>query len=149
MPRRAETTLTVIVLIALPTVMYGGYSLLGLQGSGGLTEFQNTYFRAGHAHAGVLLVMTLAALNVSGRFGLPDKLIWMFGTLLIVGTLAQSGGMFLHMVLGAPGEWSVGGCGEAAEPGLPLIAPVSGGTRSPARHRLAGGGCLLWLAQPG
>ncbi len=108
MPRRAETTLTVIVLIALPTVMYGGYSLLGLQASGGLTEFQNTYFRAGHAHAGVLLVMTLAALNVSGRFGLPDKLIWMFGTLLIVGTLAQSGGMFLHMVLGAPGEWSAG-----------------------------------------
>jgi hypothetical protein len=108
MPRRAETTLTVIVLIALPTVMYGGYSLLGLQGVGGLTEFQNTYFRAGHAHAGVLLVMTLAALNVSGRFGLPDKLIWVLGTLLIVGTLAQSGGMFLHMVLGAPGEWSVG-----------------------------------------
>jgi uncharacterized membrane protein YgdD (TMEM256/DUF423 family) len=108
MPRRAETTLTVIVLIALPTVMYGGYSLLGLQATGGLTEFQNTYFRAGHAHAGVLLVMTLAALNVSGRFGLPDKLVWAFGILLIVGTLAQSGGMFLHMALGAPGEWSAG-----------------------------------------
>jgi hypothetical protein len=108
MPRRAETVLTVIVLIALPTVMYGGYSLLGLQASGGLTEFQNTYFRAGHAHAGVLLVMTLAALNVSGRFGLPDNLIWAFGILLIVGALAQSGGMFLHMAFGAPGEWSVG-----------------------------------------
>jgi uncharacterized membrane protein YgdD (TMEM256/DUF423 family) len=108
MPRRAETVLTVIVLIALPTVMYGGYSLLGLQASGGLTEFQNTYFRAGHAHAGVLLVMTLAALNVSGRFGLPDNLVWAFGILLIVGPLAQSGGMFLHMALGAPGEWSVG-----------------------------------------
>jgi hypothetical protein len=51
MPRRAETVLTVIVLIALPTVMYGGYSLLTLQGSGSLTEFQTTYFRAGHAHA--------------------------------------------------------------------------------------------------
>ena len=25
-----------------------------------------------------------------------------------MGTLAQSGGMFLHMVLGAPGEWSAG-----------------------------------------
>lgn len=25
-----------------------------------------------------------------------------------MGTLAQSGGMFLHMALGAPGEWSVG-----------------------------------------
>ena len=73
MPRRAETVLTVIVLIALPTVMYGGYSLLGLQTAGNLTEFQTTYFRAGHAHAGVLLVMTLAALNVAGRFGLPER----------------------------------------------------------------------------
>jgi uncharacterized membrane protein YgdD (TMEM256/DUF423 family) len=108
MPRRAETVLTVIVLIALPTVMYGGYSLLGLQTAGNLTDFQTTYFRAGHAHAGVLLVMTLAALNAAGRFGLPDSLIWPSGILLIVGTLAQSGGMFLHMVLGAPGELSIG-----------------------------------------
>ena len=52
--------------------------------------------------------MTLAALNAAGRFGLPDSLIWPSGTLLLVGTLAQSGGMFLHMVLGAPGEWSAG-----------------------------------------
>ena len=108
MPRRAETVLTVIVLIALPTVMYGGYSLLGLQGSGSLTESQTTYFRAGHAHAGVLLVMTLAAINTAGRFGLPDNLIWPIGTLLIVGTLAQSGGLFLHMALGQPGQWSLG-----------------------------------------
>jgi heme/copper-type cytochrome/quinol oxidase subunit 1 len=108
MPRRAETVLTVIVLILLPTVMYGGYSLLGLQGEGVLSEFQNTYFRAGHAHAGVLLVMTLAALNAAGRFGLPDVLIWPSGTLLIVGALAQSGGMFLHMGIGEPGEWSPG-----------------------------------------
>jgi hypothetical protein len=108
MPRRAETVLTVIVLIALPTVMYGGYSLLALQGSGSLTEFQTTYFRAGHAHAGVLLVMTLAALNAAGRFGLPDSVIWPSGMLLLAGTLAQSGGMFLHMLVGAPGEWSTG-----------------------------------------
>jgi hypothetical protein len=108
MPRRAETVLTVITLIALPTVMYGGYSLLGLIEQGSLTEFQTTYFRAGHAHAGVLLVMTLAAINTAGRFRLPDNLIWPGGILLLVGTLAQSGGMFLHMGLGQPGAWSVG-----------------------------------------
>jgi heme/copper-type cytochrome/quinol oxidase subunit 4 len=108
MSRRAETVLTVIVLILLPTVMYGGYSLLELQVSGGLNEFQNTYFRAGHAHAGVLLVLTLAALSVAGRFGLSDGLTWAFGVLLVVGALAQSGGMFLHMALGQPGQWSLG-----------------------------------------
>ena len=55
---------TVIVLISLPTVMYGGYALLDLLSKETLNEFQRTYFRAGHAHAGVLLVMTLATLAV-------------------------------------------------------------------------------------
>jgi Ni,Fe-hydrogenase I cytochrome b subunit len=46
--------------IALPTVMYGGYSLLQLINRGNaLTPFQVTWFRAGHAHAGVLLLMSL------------------------------------------------------------------------------------------
>ena len=55
---------TVIVLVSLPTVMYGGYALLDLLSKEKLNEFQRTYFRAGHAHAGVLLVMTLATLAV-------------------------------------------------------------------------------------
>lgn len=39
--------------------MYGGYALLGLLTRGGLTPFQETFFRAGHGHAGVLLLMSL------------------------------------------------------------------------------------------
>jgi drug/metabolite transporter superfamily protein YnfA len=58
---------TVIVLVSLPTVMFGGYSLLRLRITGKLNEFQETYFRAGHAHAGVLLVMSLAALSFVDR----------------------------------------------------------------------------------
>lgn len=51
---------SIIAWIALPTVMYGGYALLGmLTKQGGLTPFQETFFRAGHAHAGVLLLMSL------------------------------------------------------------------------------------------
>jgi len=50
---------SIIAWIALPAVMYGGYALLGLLTRGGLSEFQQTYFRAGHAHAGVLLLMAL------------------------------------------------------------------------------------------
>jgi hypothetical protein len=46
--------------IALPTVMYGGYSLLELINRGGvLTPAQGAWFRAGHAHAGVLTLMSL------------------------------------------------------------------------------------------
>jgi hypothetical protein len=46
--------------IALPTVMYGGYSILQLLNkANAITPFRLTWFRAGHAHAGVLLLMSL------------------------------------------------------------------------------------------
>ena len=99
---------TVIVLVSLPTVMYGGFSLLHLRVRGKLDEFQRTYFRAGHAHAGVLLVMSLAALDVLARTDLGDGAVWAVCLLLLVGTLAQSGGMFLHMAVGRDGTWSAG-----------------------------------------
>ena len=41
---------SIIAWIALPTVMYGGYALLGmLTKQGGLIPFQETFFRAGVA----------------------------------------------------------------------------------------------------
>lgn len=98
----------VIALISLPTVMFGGYSLLRLLSKEKLTEFQRGYFRAGHAHAGVLLVLTLAVLSLLAGSGLGETGRWIVCLLLLVGVLAQSGGMFLHMAIGKPGTWSAG-----------------------------------------
>src|SRR5215204_440205 len=51
---------SVVSLLSLHTVMFGGYSLLRLLIRGGvLSPFQEQFFRAGHAHAGVLLVLSL------------------------------------------------------------------------------------------
>ena len=51
------TLLPVTSLSSLVSVAYGGWSLQGfLTGRGQLGEFQEQFFRAGHAHAGVLLV---------------------------------------------------------------------------------------------
>jgi len=99
---------TAITLIALPTVMFGGFSLLRLLIGGRLNEFQLTYFRAGHAHAGVLLVLTLVVLDLLTRTNLSRSGQWIVGALLLAGGLAQSGGMFLHMGIGKPGRWSAG-----------------------------------------
>jgi hypothetical protein len=99
---------TVIALVSLPTVMFGGYSLLRLNAAQGLTDFQRTYFRAGHAHAGVLLVLALVALDVLARTDSGSGLRWTVCLLLLVGVLAQSGGMFVHMAIGRPGRWSAG-----------------------------------------
>jgi hypothetical protein len=99
---------TVIALLSLPTVMYGGYSLLRLLAARKLNEFQIAYFRAGHAHAGVLLVLALVVLDIVARSGVGSATQWIIGILLVVGVLAQSGGMFVHMAIGKPGKWSMG-----------------------------------------
>jgi hypothetical protein len=60
----------IIVLLSLVTVEYGGWALLGfLTGHGTLGGFREQFFRAGHAHAGVLLVLSLAYFVYLGRAG--------------------------------------------------------------------------------
>src|SRR3712207_9209712 len=52
-PTRVLPAVSVLSLIG---VEYGGWALLGfLTGRGQLGEFREQFFRAGHAHAGVLL----------------------------------------------------------------------------------------------
>lgn len=99
---------TVISLISLPTVMFGGFSLLRLLAARQLTGFQQGAFRAGHAHAGVLLVLSLVYYDIMARTSLASGLRWLASVLLVVGILAQSGGFFVHMATGEPGRWSVG-----------------------------------------
>ncbi|TVT45267.1 hypothetical protein FNH05_20660 [Amycolatopsis rhizosphaerae] len=89
---------TVIALVSLPTVMFGGYSLLGLLRKGKLTETQRGFFRAGHAHAGVLLVLALLTLQLLGHGGLGTTARWITCFLLLFGVLGQSGGLFLHLL---------------------------------------------------
>lgn len=93
---------------AIPTVMYGGYALLGLLSRGELSEFQQTFFRAGHAHAGVLLLMSLLYHYYMEQTGLSRGLKLIGATVVLLGILAQSGGFFLHMVVGQPGSPSLG-----------------------------------------
>ena len=99
----------IISLLSLPTVMFGGYSLRRLmEQRGGLTDFQQTYFRAGHGHAGVLLVLSLVYYRYLGDVTVSDSLRWTAGVILAAGILAQSGGFFLHMAVGNPEESSIG-----------------------------------------
>jgi len=77
---------TAIALISLPTVMFGGFSLLRLLVARRLNEFQVAYFRAGHAHAGVLLVLTLAVLDLLTHTSLSRTGQWIVGTLLLAGS---------------------------------------------------------------
>lgn len=88
--------------------MYGGYALLGMLTRGGLSEFQQTFFRAGHAHAGVLLLMTLLYHHYMEQTKLSPGIKVAAAAVVLVGILAQSGGFFLHMLIGQPGAPSLG-----------------------------------------
>jgi len=99
---------SIIAWIAIPTVMFGGYSLLGLLTRSGLSEFQQTFFRAGHAHAGVLLLMSLLYHYYMEQTSLSPAIQVGAAVVVLVGILAQSGGFFLHMLIGQPGAPSLG-----------------------------------------
>jgi hypothetical protein len=99
--------LPIIVLFSLVTVEYGGWALLGfLTGRGALGAFREQFFRAGHAHAGVLLVLSLVYFIYLERAGYSAGMQWLAGLLLLVGILAQSGGFFVHLGIGQAGHQS-------------------------------------------
>jgi len=104
------TALPAISLLSLVTVESGGWALLGFitKRRGALGPFREQFFRAGHAHAGVLLVMTLAAFAYFERADLSEGTQWLLGFVLLAGVLAQSGGFFVHLALGEEGKVSLG-----------------------------------------
>ena len=100
-------TLLAIQWIALVTVMFGGEALLRLS-QGELSDHTTRYFRAGHAHAGVLVGIGMVLVLALGRTELSNQgmvLTWLGWT---IGVLMLSGGLFYHAYLGEPGESSPG-----------------------------------------
>jgi hypothetical protein len=92
-----------IILLAVPTVQYGGLAILGMlthgvAGTGGaeagLNAEQLALFRAGHAHAGVWLILSLVIQVLLDAARLPSSTKWLARIAAPVGTLALSGGFF-------------------------------------------------------
>jgi len=68
-----------ILLVVLPTVMFGGVSLLQMlinDPSYQANALRQDLWRAGHAHAGVLLVLSLVALRYVDEARFSDGLRW-------------------------------------------------------------------------
>src|ERR1700721_691935 len=99
----------IVSWISLPTVLYGGYSLLQLINPGSaLTEILIRWFGAGHAHAGVLLLMSLLYYNFLDKTAFSPVVKHAACAVLVAGILAQSGGFFIHMIVGHAGAASIG-----------------------------------------
>ena len=89
--------------IALPTVMFGGYSLLGAAGDK-ITPDQRSLFRAGHAHAGVLLILSLVYEVQIAAVPMAVAAKQLGCAMLIAGILLQSGGFFWRAFVGPTGK---------------------------------------------
>jgi hypothetical protein len=111
-PRVEPTKLyPIVAILSLVTVEYGGWALLSFVSArrGQLNDFQTQFFRAGHAHAGVLLVLSLVYfLYLGSKTDFAESTQWIAGAILLTGVLAQSGGFFLHLAVGEVGRGSLG-----------------------------------------
>ncbi len=93
-----------ILLLALVTVETGGLYLLKLvRGRAAATPFQLAFARAGHAHAGVLLVLALLCQLLADAAALDGVWDWLARSGVAVAALLMPGGFFLSS-LGAGRE---------------------------------------------
>src|SRR5262249_40907183 len=91
-----------ILLIVLPTVMFGGASILSLL-MGDPTYMQNPLrqdlWRAGHAHAGVWLILALVALRYVDEANLSYALKWLVRGSIPMAAILVPAAFFLSVLL--------------------------------------------------
>lgn len=91
-----------ITLVTVPTIVYGGLTVLGVVSNGrmgmpaprDLTPLQTTFYRAGHAHAGVLLILSLLVQLALDEARLPISWVWPLRVSAVAFVLLVSGGFF-------------------------------------------------------
>jgi len=84
-----------ILLLALVTVETGGLYLLAIvRGKAPATPFQEKFARAGHAHAGVLLILALVCQVYADVADLGGFLGWLARTGVAIAALLMPGGFF-------------------------------------------------------
>jgi len=78
---REARTITGIILITVPTIQYGGYFLLTSLMDRSSRYMDNplrqNFFRAGHAHAGVIVILSLICQVLADAATLPTPLLWL------------------------------------------------------------------------
>lgn len=94
----ASRWMIALAFISLPTIAFGGYFLLSIlkkqKGTENISAIQRDYFKAGHAHAGVLVSLSIIGQLVLDFSLSNDTLVWAARIGLFVAPLLISGGFF-------------------------------------------------------
>jgi len=113
-----------IILITVPTIQYGGYFLLTSlmnKGSGYMDNpLRQNFFRAGHAHAGVIVLLSLICQVLADGAVLPTPLIWLVRIGVPLAAILISAGFFFSVL--EPGATQVNGAVSLIYAGAVVLA---------------------------
>lgn len=100
-----------ILFVTVPSIQYGGYFLLNLF-SGKMTRIhpsplQISFFRAGHAHAGVLVILSLICQMFVEHAALAPALAWLVRIGVPLAAILIPMGFFLSVAFtpDRPNKW--------------------------------------------
>lgn len=90
-----------IILITVPTIQYGGYFLLTslMDRTSGYMDnaLRQNFFRAGHAHAGVIVILSLICQLLADSAALPLWLVWFVRFGVPISAILISAGFFVSV----------------------------------------------------
>ncbi|CRK60829.1 hypothetical protein [Alloactinosynnema sp. L-07] len=91
----ASRVIAGLILLTIVGIEFGGWYLMRIvRGKEKLTDFQQRFARAGHAHAGVLVTLALVCLVLADAAGLTGALGWLARIAVPLAALLISGGFF-------------------------------------------------------
>jgi hypothetical protein len=98
---REARTMAGIILLTVPTIQYGGYFLLNSLRNPSSHYMDNAlrqnFFRAGHAHAGVFVILSLVCQLLADSATLPQPWMWVARIGVPVAAILIPAGFFLSM----------------------------------------------------
>src|SRR5690242_18239564 len=91
----ASRILAGVILLTIVTIQFGGYFLTRIvRGQVPMTDFQKSFARAGHAHAGVLVILGLVGLLYVDHTTLTGVALWIARLGIPLAAILMSGGFF-------------------------------------------------------
>jgi hypothetical protein len=88
-------TLAGVVLLTIVTIEFGGWFMTKIvRGQVPMTDFQKAFARAGHAHAGVLVILSLVGLLYVDATSLSGFWLWVGRLAPPVAAILMSAGFF-------------------------------------------------------
>ncbi|TDD62301.1 hypothetical protein E1263_03845 [Kribbella antibiotica] len=91
----ASRILAGVILLTIVTIQFGGYFMTKIvRGQVPMTDFQKSFARAGHAHAGVLVILGLVGLLYVDQTSLTGVPLWIARLAIPLAAILMSGGFF-------------------------------------------------------